>query len=248
VAWSLHINVGDRGWAPGLAFSEKSSDFFLIPDADFLSSNAYAATAAFFSTHDVPWKDRIPVVFWRGGTQGSTSGGWRNLPRLRLCEITSLSDISEKFDVGITRIVTSHVVHKSDVEEIARSGAMRPFVPISDFIRYKYHIDIDGHTNAWAALFQKLLTGSPVLKVASPEGYRQWYYQKLVPWLNYVPVASDMSDLEEKTIWLLKNDKEAREIGSHGRQLAESLDYESQSAAALETIDRALCRAEAIGV
>lgn len=245
-AWSLHINLGDRGWAPGLAFSEKSSDFYLLPDTEFLESHAYAATATVFSNYDVPWKDRTPVAFWRGGTQGSAVGGWRNLPRLQLCDIVRQSKYSDKFDVGITRIVTSHVVKMTDVDEIAQSGFMRPFVPISSFVRYKYHIDIDGHTNAWSALFQKLLTGSPVLKVASAEGYRQWYYDKLLPWLNYVPVESDMSDLVEKTLWLINNDEKAREIGLRGRELAESLDYESQIAAAFNTIDMAIHRASAL--
>ena len=54
---------------------------------------------------------------------------------------------------------------------------MRPYVPMTDFNKYKYQIDIDGNTNAWPGLFQKLLTGSPVLKVASPYGFRQWLYE-----------------------------------------------------------------------
>ena len=59
---------------------------------------------------------------------------------------------------------------------------MRDYVPEIAFPAYKFQIDIDGNTNSWPGLFQKLLTGSAILKVASPYGYRQWYYDRLRPW------------------------------------------------------------------
>jgi len=126
-------------------------------------------------------------------------------------------------DAGITQIM--HVVDPIHVSEIRNSGLIRPIVPAADFQNFKYQIDIDGFTNSWPGLFQKLLTGSPVLKVASPHGYRQWYYDRLKPWVNFVPVASDMADLIEKIEWLRGHDEAARQIGEQGRALAESLDY-----------------------
>jgi Glycosyl transferase family 90 len=86
------------------------------------------------------------------------------------------------------------------------------------------------------ALFQKLLTGSPVLKVASPDGYRQWLYGLLHTRIDYIPVASDSSDLVEKTRWVLATEDAAQEIGERGRALALSLTYESQSVEATRTI------------
>jgi len=108
-------------------------------------------------------------------------------------------------------------------------------VPVHEFQKWRYQIDIDGNTNSWPGLFTKLLSGSTVLKVASPRGYRQWYYRKLVPWINFVPVASDLSNLVDRIRWLRANDDAAREIGRQGRILAESMDYESElNAAAIE--------------
>ena len=45
---------------------------------------------------------------------------------------------------------------------------------------------------AGPTFFTRLLMGCCVIKVASPFGYRQWYYGDLVPWRHYVPVAADM--------------------------------------------------------
>lgn len=111
------------------------------------------------------------------------------------------------------------------MQEIEKLGIMKKRVPVNTFLNYKYQIDIDGNTNSWPGLFQKLLTGAPVLKVASEHGFRQWYYDRLVPWKNFVPVESDMSDLVEKAEWLLSHDDEARSIGRAGLELAESMDW-----------------------
>jgi hypothetical protein len=80
------------------------------------------------------------------------------------------------------------------------------------------------------------LTGSPVLKVASPCGYRQWYYDRLRPWTNFVPVSAEMTDLMEKIAWLRRHDDTARRIGENGQALAMSLRYEAELGAAGRTI------------
>ena len=54
---------------------------------------------------------------------------------------------------------------------LRRNGLFAASVPETSFGNYKYQIDIDGVSNSWSGLFQKLLTGSPVLKVSSPVGF-----------------------------------------------------------------------------
>ncbi|MGC2528884.1 MAG: glycosyl transferase family 90, partial [Candidatus Acidiferrum sp.] len=152
------------------------------------------------------------------------------------CETTA--KFPGEFDVGISTI--SQFGDPGDVEEIRNSGFLRDSVPSVQFDRYKYHIDIDGNTNSWPGLFIKLLTGSPVLKVASPFGFRQWYYDKLKPWINYIPVAADMSDLADKVRWLRANDEAARRIGEGGRQLADSLECGNELKRAARTISSAI--------
>jgi hypothetical protein len=138
------------------------------------------------------------------------------------------------FDVGISRLQ----LPKDDPgnDEIRDRGYMKPYVSSLEFQKFRYQIDIDGYTSAWSALFQKLATGSTVLKVGSRDGWRQWYYDKLVPWENYVPVDVEMGDLAEKTRWLIDHDEEAQRIGANGRALALSMTYDSQIRAAAETV------------
>jgi Glycosyl transferase family 90 len=230
------INIGDHGYVPGLAFSDNRPDYFLIPDAIFLNNKGYEWLRHKFNADNVAWDQRTPIAFWRGGTSGWPTDpalGWRSLPRIQLCKLGQ--EHPELIDAGI-----SYAVQSATDEEIRAAGFMRPIVPMEAFNRYKYQIDIDGNTNSWPGLFQKLLSGSPVLKIKSRDGYRQWYYDQLKPWVNFVPVASDMSDLVEKILWLRAHDEEARTIGEAGKQLAHSLDYHGEIERSSRTINAAL--------
>jgi hypothetical protein len=235
----VHVNLDDHGIAPGLAFCDNRPEYFLIPDPPYLGARGYEQVRAHYARNDVAWEQRRPVAMWRGGTSGQPADrriGWRTLPRIRLCEIGR--EHPDIIDAGITGI--AQMPNAQAEEEIRNSGLMAGFLPVNDFNKYRYQIDIDGNSNSWPGLFQKLLTGSPVLKVASPRGFRQWYYDRLKPWINFVPVAVDMSDLVEKAEWLKAHDDAAHQIGQRGRALAESLDYPGELKSSGRTIGAAL--------
>ncbi len=231
-AGQTDLSLWDCGLAPGLSFSDHERSRYLIPDPEFMSKKGYAEARTCIERASVPWEARSPVALWRGATTGTLTKGWRSLQRVKLCEIAGES--AGAIDAGITAIVQMR--DPRWVEEIRSSGLMRQSIPYFEFGRHKYQIDIDGNSNAWAGLFCKLLTGSPVLKVASPQSYRQWYYDRLVPWVNYVPVRSDMSDLLEKVRWLRDHDERAREIGLRGFELAQSMTFDAETSAAVVRI------------
>jgi SAM-dependent methyltransferase len=237
-AGAVHLSVDDHGTAPGLAFCDNRPDFFLIPDGAFVETRGYRPAREHFRDHEVEWSQRIPLAIWRGSTTGRPQNpqlGWRSLPRLQLCEIARAQP--DLIDAGIVQVAQ---IPPESESELQAAGLMKPYIPSLQFNRYKFQIDIDGNSNSWAGLFEKLLSGSPVLKIASPFGYRQWYYDLLKPWIHFVPVASDLSDLVEKLQWLRAHDDVAREIGARGRELAYALDYDSEIRRCASTIDAAL--------
>lgn len=233
------VNLFDVGLSPGLAFCDHRTGYFLIPDNLFISQRGYSFAREHYSKHHIPWNQRKPTALWRGNTTGQVTDytlGWRSLPRIRLCELAKA--YPDRIDAGITGVVQ---FDDPDVAvEIAKHDIMRSFVPVTEFQQYKYQIDIDGNTNSWPGLFQKLLTGSPVLKIASPGNFRQWYYDKLHAWTNFVPVLADMSDLGEKIHWLMSHDEVARGIGEQGRLLAESMTFGSELKRGCEIVQAAL--------
>ena len=240
---SVAINLGDGGQTAGLAFCDYRPGYFLLPDPMYMSNERYTRHRDSFRSSDIPWADRQSIAYWRGATTGQITDsriGWRSIPRIRLCEISR--DHPDVIDAGITSIV--QISEPSANEWLERNGLTRPYVPAETFSQYKYQIDIDGNTNSWPGLFFKFLSGSAVLKVASPAGFQQWYYDRLKPWINYVPVDSGMSDLLDKLTWLRDHDDHARRIGEAGRELAESLTDEREITRAAPVIADAI-RSEA---
>jgi hypothetical protein len=232
------LNQWDAGIVPGLAYCANASGFFLIPDGNaFIPTQGYRELKRELAESTVEWTRRLPIAFWRGSTTGAvidSSRGWRSLQRIALCE---LSQRHSKFiDAGLSSVTQWSGKAATEIES---SGLIKDYFPANKLQRYRYLIDIDGNSNAWGGFFKRLLTGSPVLKIASPRGYRQWYYDRLRPWHNFVPVSADMSDLVAKIEWLIQHDTEAKKIGANGRALAYSIEYEAELDSALDTISAA---------
>ena len=72
-----------------------------------------------------------------------------------------------------------------------------------DMVKYKYILDIDGHTSTWDATAWKLNSGSVILKTATCWG--QWFYDQYKEWTHYVPIKDDFTDLQEKYSWCESN-------------------------------------------
>jgi hypothetical protein len=231
------INLGDEGHTRGIAFCNvRSMDTLLVPDPYFLSTRGYEALRGAAA---MPWDQRRPVALWRGAATGyRKEGSILNLPRVQLCGLAARGENAAYIDAGITGLAQVRSAAESDL--LNRAGVAREFVPPLQFQNWKYHIDIDGNTNSWPGLFQKLLSGSVVLKVDSGGPYRQWYYERLKPFEHFVPVRNDMADLVERIRVLRANDALARTIGAAGRQLAMSMDFESEAARARQTIETAV--------
>lgn len=230
---SIPINLDDGPVMRGIAFCSNNPADLLIPDPVFVHRSGYQEVRDYWTSIPIPWHRRLPVVFWRGGPSGRwPEGDWRRLPRIVLCRLVRTIP---SFDVGISHFAQ---LPEDAAEEVTRRGLCRAYIGEGSFNFYRYHIDIDGNTNSWPGLFIKLLSEGAVLKVASE--FRQWYYGRLVPWQNYVPVNADLSDLIDKSRWLLANEEKAVAIGRMGHQLAKTMTYDAEIALAGATISDAL--------
>ena len=83
--------------------------------------------------------------------------------------------------------------------------------------RYKYIIHIKGYVSAYRLSYE-LNMGSVILMVDDPDGYRMWFSHLLEPYIHYVPVKSDLSDLFEKIIWCRSNNEKMKEIIKNCKQ------------------------------
>jgi len=75
--------------------------------------------------------------------------------------------------------------------------------------QYKYILCIDGHVSAFRLSFE--LSYGSVLLIQDSK-YKLWYRHLLVPYVHYIPVSADLSDLIEKIRWCKDNNEQCREI------------------------------------
>ena len=224
VVGKFDLWLDDTPSGSGLSFTRGPRfQTILLPDPLFVGSRGYAEVREFCEQNYVSWAARKDIVFWRGASTGYKQEGllWSDLPRFQLCKLAADSQVADIYDVGISNIV--QIGRSSEIAEIERSGLLRSRVKTTEFINYKFAIDIDGNSNSWPGLFTKMLMGNTILKVDSSNRYSQWYYDSLVAWTHYVPVRSDLADLDEKVLWCMSNFNECERIADNARVLASSL-------------------------
>lgn len=238
---TVWCNLDDRGSdeePPKVGYCSNGKSTILIPDSDFYNLNGYQYIRDLLGTQR-PWGERSDQVLWRGATSGRGRVPAENdslleadvLPRIRMCALLqSRADVDAKIYRAVQDAGPEHE------NRFRREGLFDgDHIHESRWLEHRYALDIDGNGNAWTNLFVRLLLGCCVIKVESPAGLRQWYYDRLVPWKHYVPVRPDMSDLIEKIDWRLQHSEECSRIAAAGQALARSmtLDGELQAAAVM---------------
>ena len=78
--------------------------------------------------------------------------------------------------------------------------------------RYKYVVNIQN--NGFADRMWRILA-LKVVVLQEMHAFREFFYDMLIPWVHYVPIKTDLSDLCEKIQWLKDNDEKARDIAEN---------------------------------
>ena len=238
---SGNISDGGGNLPDELAFCSDEPLAFLVPDPAFMTEHFYQPFRELADSQPARWHQRRDTLLWRGSISGEgltiTHAMDVDDPalkqRVRLClALRGLADVDVKLLASARD--KSEQQATAAVEAHGLLGA--PIAP-SRWIDVKFALDIDGPTNSWANFYTRMLLGCCVLKVASPSGFRQWYYDDLVAWTHYVPVAADLSDLIEKVEWCRTHDLACRDIASAGQEFALRRTPESETVATVERLN-----------
>jgi hypothetical protein len=161
-----------------------------------------------------PWKDKLSQIVWRGGLTGAMADIEHKCPRWKMMEQihameeeymfnASLSDSPMRpflFDFGATRLPSKHKKYIPYMDEV---GGFVKSMPMEDFQLYRGILDMDG--NSWSMRFGRLLCFNSVVLKVEPTWVEYFYHKdswfrgepKLQPWVHYIPVKADLSDLVE---------------------------------------------------
>ena len=81
---------------------------------------------------------------------------------------------------------------------------------------YKYQISLNGIQTS--GYLWRLFSDCCVFKVDSEISL--WYFKGLKPYVHYIPVKYDLSNLIEQINWALSNDSKAKQIAKNGQDFA----------------------------
>ena len=166
---------------------------------------------------DYDWIKKYPIAVWFGSTTGQDNL-WENPSLLKNTryQIVKLSHENPDFiKAGFTDIVQYarkryEKYDKTILEKVSK-------VVDLEQIKYKYIVIADGNVSTYG-YFWVLASGSVPLKQESD--HVQYFEKWLEPFVHYVPIKRDFSDLLEKIEWLRENDNKAKEIANNARNFA----------------------------
>lgn len=150
-----------------------------------------------FDTPLPAWETRKSVAIWRGGTSGVER------PTVRQRVVAALRDHPHA-DVKFVR--GGWPQNDADLED--RDCGDR--ISFEDHTRYKYMFVLDGNGIASSAQWV-FATGCVPIIVSHPDTH-SWLSDVLTPWVHYVPIAYDLSDLSQTLQWLVDTEDAARQI------------------------------------
>lgn len=188
------------------------------------SENIFFPSSQNYEDFNINWESKKPIAVFRGGTTGCGVKIETN-QRLKISYLSSKNLIDKddglKFlDAGITnwnvrprKLIDSSYLQTIDVENMPFNLVKR--LTPKEQSEYKYIIHIDGHVSAFRLSYE-LSMNSVILLVDSK--WKIWYSNMLKPYVHYVPVKEDLSDIYEKIKWCKNNDDKCKEIALNAKK------------------------------
>lgn len=172
----------------------------------------------------IPWEEKIGCAVFRGSSTGTGTTIGTNM-RLKAAAMSENGEVDPNdgvpfLDAGITKwnLRPRKIEGNPKLQTIEETGLkLVDHMSTQDQSNFKYILHIDGHVSAFR-LSTDMAMMSTLLKVESE--WRVWFAHLIVPWVHYVPIAADLSDLIDKIKWCKANDEKCKEIARRAHQFA----------------------------
>jgi hypothetical protein len=195
----------------------KTRSVVLIPNHVVLSESWFNMAGEMLEIiGKTPWAEKKAKAFWRGGTSDvnvleKDKEDFSLTPRWNLCAL-SLKD-PESVDA---RFYTADSPTLKNA--VLRANLLSPFISKEEHLQCKYLPDLDGHMCSSPGLLWRLISDSLTLKQESDQ--IQWFHGAILPYVHYLPIANDMSDVVEKIHWAASHEKEVLEMIENAQEFA----------------------------
>lgn len=177
----------------------------------------------------VCWDDKKNIAVFRGSSTGSGITIETN-QRLKIAYLSYLKKIDEDdnlpyLDAGITKwnMRLKKISNETELKVLDIKSlpfTLIPFLTYSEQSKYKYIIHIDGHVSAFRLSSELGIINSVVLLVESK--WKLWYSDLLKPYVHYIPIKKDLSDIYKQIKWCKLNDDKCKQISLNANKFYET--------------------------
>jgi glycosyltransferase involved in cell wall biosynthesis len=160
-----------------------------------------------FPRHTLPeWENRSNELVWRGGCSGISEG-----ESLRIRFVKEIYKYNPDTQVRIGRWWSEN---KGIPEEL-----FGEHIHHTSMTSQKIYFIVDGNVIASNHMWG-FATGAVPFLISNAYC---WFSEYLIPFVNYIPIAYDLSDLVEKIEWVKNNDTLAKEIAQGALDLTRNV-------------------------
>ena len=192
----LYVYIGDRVEpfrTPILCKSRPINDFQGSTLLLLNSDNHWRPVKEAKKYMNIPFASKIPKIVWRGMPTGAGFGN--NIPPRTANRELLLKSYHDKYDfldIGLTGLL-------SKTPEDIYGKYLKDRKTIEELSHYKYLLCVEGHDVATGLKWN--LMSSSVIMMAAPT-IASWYMEDfLEPFVHYIPLKDDFSDIAEKFEW-----------------------------------------------
>jgi len=191
---------------------------------DFHSSRSNAMLQEVLAD-DIPWRKKKEIAYWRGALTGSREKFDRHVMtdeevcnRIPRCRLVMLHDKSKMVDARLTHSIDVPMENFGDVRLFTRRNKK---ITYKDQLKAKALIVMEGNDLA-TGLRWSLLSRSVVMM--PPPTRTSWAMEEfLQPWVHYIPLNANLTNVEEMVQWMRDNDQKAHRIAERGTLFAYDL-------------------------
>lgn len=159
---------------------------------------------------EIPWEDKLPAVVWRGKPTG-----------MRVKQVKPWIHYADPEVVNVAFSDVSTQVGEGALRDFTQDKSVRERLDISDMIRYKYLLSVEG--NDVATGLKWMLYSNSVVMMAPPTRSTWAMEDLLLPFVHYVPLSNDLSNLLDMIEWAEQHEDECREISARSTEFIQRL-------------------------
>jgi len=169
------------------------------------------------------WSQKINKIIWRGS---GTGGIWDNtnlhtMVRFRIfveCDKLELKDVCDIGLLNLNQVKDGVTINDPRI-------IFRERIPFDDWMKYKYELVLDGNGSP-AGRIERQLAHNSLLLMQESDNY-QMYTRYLKPFVHYVPLQNNVSNLVAAYQWARDNEEKVLNIIQSANDFAQLLKHES---------------------